>query len=145
MQTYDKWAINESLLQAYRSTFISSQSFLLAVGAIVSGKSSVLVYLTAAVGLLAIWAIWFPVVTSRHRIVDYHKYSARLDASQLETLCSEHEYVHDRVRRARANALFKLGTNWRTTRVKIDLGMPLLFSIVWVALVAYEVFGASGV
>lgn len=51
--------------------FHFSQSFLLAVGAIVSGKSGVVLYATAAISLVMIWAIWFPVVRSRHLIVDY--------------------------------------------------------------------------
>ena len=142
MDTLDKWAVNESLLQAYRGTFISSQSFLLAVGAIVSGKSPSLLYFTGAVGLLVIWYIWFPVVRARHRIVDYYKYSAALNATDLLTLCSEDDYVKLSDRRAEANALFKLETNWRITRRKMDIGMPVLFSVVWLALVVHEVCGS---
>src|SRR5690554_2037722 len=29
-------------------------------------------------------------------------------------------------------------TNWRRTRLKMDIGLPLLFSSIWVALVVYE-------
>lgn len=41
MQDPQLWSINESLLQSYRSIFISSQSFLLAVGGIVVDKSTI--------------------------------------------------------------------------------------------------------
>lgn len=142
MEHIDRWAINESLLQAYRSTFISSQSFLLAVGAIYTGKSHSLVYITAAVGFSVIWFIWFPVVRARHRIVDYYKYSAGLNAEEISLVCTEHEYVHVGARRASANAIFKIKTNWRRTRLKLDMGMPILFSIVWLGMVMHEAGGA---
>jgi hypothetical protein len=131
----DKWAINESLLQAYRSTFISSQSFFLAVGAITLNSNAVLVYLTAAVGMFVIWFVWFPVVRARHRIVDYYKFSSDLSEAERPNLCSEDEYVQNLAKRTRANELFKLKTNWRRTRIKLDIGMPVLFTIVWMALV----------
>ena len=138
MNNLDKWAVNESLLQAYRSTFISSQSFLLAVGAILTGKSPVLVYLTAIVSVIVIWYIWFPVVRARHRVVDFHKFSAGISDVQRAALCSEHDYIHSCDLRRAANAVFGVKTNWRTTRVKLDIGLPVLFSLVWLALVVYE-------
>lgn len=134
VSTIDKWAINESLLQAYRSTFISSQSFFLAVGAITLDSNPVLVYVTAAVGLFVIWFVWFPVVRARHRIVDFYKYSSALKPEDISALCSEDDYVKNAALRAKANRLFKLDTNWRKTRMKLDIGMPVLFSVVWLAL-----------
>jgi len=40
MTDMEKWSINESLLQSYRSIFISSQSFPLAVGVPCSPKTN---------------------------------------------------------------------------------------------------------
>ncbi|HWU98217.1 MAG TPA: hypothetical protein VN114_06870 [Oxalicibacterium sp.] len=133
MADMDRWSINESLLQSYRSIFISSQSFLLAVGAIVSGKSGVVLYATAAISLVMIWAIWFPVVRSRHLIVDYYKFG-------MMDFCDEDEYVNKRDVRDNANRQFKIGTNWRKTRKKLDLYTPILVSLVWVVLVIYEAY-----
>ena len=133
----NKWAINESLLQAHRSTFISSQSFLLAVGALVSGKSAALLYLLGAIGLCVIWFIWFPVVRARHRIVDYYKGLTNLPAGAA-VQCSEEQYVNDARLRKEANDVFGFKTNWRTTRLKLDLFMPFLFSLVWIGLVVRE-------
>jgi hypothetical protein len=130
----DKYSVNETLLQSYRSIFISSQSFLLAVGAIVSGKSPCVLYITTIVGLSMIWFLWFPVVKSRHRIVDHYKFSAKLSESELKGLCSVDEYVHDRKLRAKANKLFKITTNWRETRKKVDFWIPFLFSVIWIVL-----------
>src|SRR5512139_2571148 len=98
----DRYSANESLLQSYRSIFISSQSFLLAVGAIVSGKSPWVLYITTVLSLGMIWLLWFPVVRARHKIVDFHKFRTRLSADDQKQLCSEKEYVHDRKLRAKA-------------------------------------------
>lgn len=133
MADMDRWSINESLLQSYRSIFISSQSFLLAVGAIVSGKSDVVLYATAAISLVMIWAIWFPVVRSRHLIVDYYKFG-------MMDFCNEDDYVNKRATRDDANKHFKIETNWRKTRKKLDLYTPILVSLVWVVLVIYEAY-----
>jgi len=138
----DKWSINETLLQSYRSIFISSQAFLLAVGAIVSGKNEVVLFSVAAISLLMIWVIWFPVVRSRHKIVDYYKCSSQLSETNRSQLCSEKEYVHNRKLRTQANQLFDIKTNWRETRFKIDLLIPICFSVIWTVLVIYEIWTA---
>lgn len=142
MADLEKWSINESLLQSYRSIFISSQSFLLAVGAIVSGKSTIVLLATAFISLLMIWAIWFPVVRARHRIVDYYKYGATLPEPGRFALCSEKEYVHNKEMRTKANKAFGIRGNWRPTRWKIDLLTPVLFSIVWIVLITHELWNA---
>lgn len=141
MDMLNRWTVNESLLQSYRSTFISSQSFLLAVGAIVVGKSAALAYLTALVGLVVIWFIWFPVVRARHKIVDYYKYSAILSPESLFELCTEDQYMRSEAHYRKANTILGISTHWRETRVKIDVILPLLFSVIWVALVAHQCSG----
>ncbi len=143
MADLDRWSVNEALLQSYRSIFMTSQSFLLAVGAIVSGKDLVVFLALFVVGLVTIWGVWFPVVRARHRIVDYYKYGATLDASQRAALCSERQYVHDASLRKQANALFGIDTNWRPTRIKMDLLMPVLFSFVWSVLLVHELVHAA--
>jgi hypothetical protein len=109
----DRWGINESLLQSYRSIFISSQSFLLAVGAIISDKNAVALFIIVAISLGMIWFIWLPVVTCRQKIVDYYKCGGSLTEAARSQLCSEHEYVHNRALRISANKLFNITTNWR--------------------------------
>lgn len=139
MADTERWSINESLLQSYRSLFISSQSFLLAVGAIVAGKSTAVVSAVALFSLLMIWAIWFPVVRDRHRIVDYYKYGASLPEPKRAELCSEKQYVHNPKLRMKANVAFGIETNWRPTRVKLDLLTPVMFTAIWAVLVIYDV------
>ena len=135
MADTERWSINESLLQSYRSLFISSQSFLLAVGAIVAGKSTAVVLAVAVLSLLMIWAIWFPVVRARHRIVDYYKYGTSLPEPKRAELCSEKQYVHNPELRKKANEAFGIETNWRSTRVKLAKQKqsrrvrPILYSV----------------
>lgn len=136
--SFNEWSINETLLQSYRSIFISSQSFLLAVGAIVSGKSRATLYGIGALSLLMILAIWVPVVRSRHLIVDYHKYGSKLPKVDQLKLCTVEQYVKKRKLRKEANVLLAIESNWRGTRVKLDALMPALISSVWLALLIYE-------
>jgi len=137
MTDSELWIVNESCLQSYRSIFISSESFLLAVGAIVSDKGIWVLVVTAAISVSMIWFVWFPVVRARHRIVDYWKYRAALRIVP-STLCSEKDYVLNKKLRGEANAALGIKTNWRPTRWKIDFLTPVLFSAVWVVLVAHE-------
>lgn len=136
-----KWSVNENLLQHYRSIFISSQSFIIAVGAIMVGKPSWIFIPIFLISLIMIWFIWFPVVKSRHRIVDYYKYSLELDDTLIKNLCTETEYVNDKRKRNEANKLFKndIG-NWRSTRIKVDLILPISFSVIWLILFINNLF-----
>ncbi|MFP7723016.1 hypothetical protein [Lysobacter sp. A3-1-A15] len=135
MADLDRWSINESLLQSYRSLFISSQSFLLAVGAIMVGKERLILLSVAFFGLVMIWMMWFPAVRARHRIVDYYKFAASLPPSQRDGLCSEGTYVKNRAARTATNEVFGIRTNWRETRLKLDLLTPLMFTAVWFVLI----------
>lgn len=141
MDALNRWAINESLLQSYRSIFISSQSFLLAVGAIMVGQTAALVYLTAIIGLVVTWFIWVPVVSARHKIVDYYKHAAKLDPEFLTTLCSEEQYMSSEMRYREANTILGVTTHWRKTRKKVDGCLPVLFSAIWVALMLHQYCG----
>lgn len=145
------WATNESLLQSYRQIFIGSQAFMLAVGAILLDKDiSWLLWAIATLSIVVIWFIWFRVVRSRALIVDYYKF-------QLITpgICShpdfitEHEYVDQKSRFKRyamnnaidsikrtppSEKVLKPTKNWRPTRWKVDLGLPIIFTMMWVFL-----------
>jgi len=138
MGDLERWNVNETLLQSYRSIFISSQSFILAVGAIVLDKSTFILFAIAIMSLIMIWVVWFPVVVSRHRIVDFYKYRAIKPGDIPD--CSEAQYVHDPVKRKRANEGFGITTNWRKTRIKLDLVIPIMFTLVWILLLGYAIF-----
>ena len=136
-----KWSVNESLLQSYRSIFISSQSFLMAVGAFSFEKYRLLNILLAIMSLLMIWMIWVPVVRARRRIVDYYKYALKLtDDQQIEfgQITDENGYVRDGNQRSAANRyleeklkLAKPISDLRETRLKVDIYLPIGFSLIW--------------
>lgn len=130
-----QWSVNETLLQSYRSIFISSQSFMLAVGAIMWDKNHPVLLIIAVISIVMIWRVWYPVVSSRHKIVDYYKHRARLSATKCKQLCTEDEYVHNKTLRDNANKLFELDKNMRETRVKVDIIIPAIFSTIWIILV----------
>lgn len=131
-----RWSVNESLLQSYRSIFISSQSFLIAVGAILlDAKTPVwLLALIAGLALLMIWYLWFRVVVSRHRAVDYYKF--QIDKKTPENFfncCTEREYISNSLKRTSINCALQK-KNWRPTRIKVDFLLPLIFTSIWLAL-----------
>ncbi len=136
MNHLEEWSRSESLLQSYRQIFVSSQAVFIAAGAFLVGTSDLLLLVTAILGWLMIWFIWFPVVRARHLIVDYHKHLALgRDASGI---CSEREYVQDRDKRRSANRILGVSKNMRPTRFKIDVLLPALYSLVWGMLVIHQ-------
>ena len=135
-----KWSVNESLLQSYRSIFISSQSFLIAVGAIFFDKSTSLLFILAGISILMIWYIWFPTVVVRHRIADYYKHIIDLPENKIVKLCTDSIYATNKIEREKANKIFNLQKGeWRLTRIKIDLILPVLFTIIWVCIVVVAI------
>jgi hypothetical protein len=135
-----KWSVNENLLQWYRSIFISSQSFLLIVLTLFLEKSTGTFYGIWFVSMLIILYIWFPVVISRHRIIDYYKYMIDLDSESISQLCTENEYVNCKEKRNEANRILHIDTNWRSTRRRIDGLLPILFIFVLILLFIYKIF-----
>jgi len=137
----EKWNINENLLQSYRQIFTGSQAVFLAVGTFLAAESAGwLLYPVAGVGLLMIWFVWYRVVRVRHLLVDYHKYlyDFLVDHYQLpEGICTEFEYLESSQARLKTNRALGLNTNWRLTRVKMDVILPAVYSLVWFLLVFY--------
>lgn len=131
------WATNEGLLQGYRSTFIGSQSFLLAIGVLLLDKSlqmwMMLVMALISGGIIVY--IWIPVVRARALIVDYYKIQLDHDFSNLKNFCeNEHIYIHNKKGRKLMNKEAGLESNWRLTRIKVDMLLPAIFFIIWVGL-----------
>jgi hypothetical protein len=132
--TTEKYSINESLLQSYRQIFISSESFLLAVGTLALEQDIAVFLIVAIVSIIIIWPGWFEVVKFRHRIVDYYKFSV-----EHETGISLKDYINNAKIRKTANQIIgkELGEkgNWRPTRKKIDCMLPVMFTLVWLVLI----------
>jgi len=138
MQHMEKWSVNESLLQSYRQISLSCQGFILTAGAIFYGKASLFAFvLFCLIALAVTWLIWFPIVRARMRVVDFHKH-AHLSQAPDSELCSENEYVNCKTHREAANKKFGIKSNWRSTRIKLDIALPVLFSLLWAVLLGYK-------
>ncbi len=133
-----KWATNEALLQSYRAIFITTQSIFIAIG-VFSVDSLILNITIFCISVITIWKIWFPVVRSRHLAVDFFKYSLELDDDRLEELLKECKnekvYISNEDIRRKADVILGCDKHWRKTRVKIDIVIPVLFTIIWILLV----------
>jgi hypothetical protein len=136
MNLETKWSVNESLLQSYRSIFISSQSFLLAVGAVLVEQYPYLNIVIAGLSLLMIWWIWIPVVKARRRIVDYYKYALKLNDEQ-SVLFLQRFIANQFLQEAIGEK--KPITDLRETRKKIDIYLPIGFSIIWLLFIIISI------
>lgn len=148
------WSVYEANVQAYRSNFISSQSFMLAVAAIVLDKSFVLTFIISTLSIIQIWYIWFRIIHIRTIVVDFYKYQmykyfdnngGLKDNNTINYLC-ENTYVRNKFIRKKVNEnmskFFNRGEktfhNFRLTRIKIDIIIPILFTIIWIAFLCYS-------
>lgn len=95
-----------------------------------------------------IHCIWVPVVTARHRIVDYYKAQIDLDEEtqrKIKNDCSPDDYVACGPRWTAFNENYGIATNWRKTRVKLDRQLPWMFTLLWFALLTLGFVGVFGV
>ena len=131
-----KWDTNENLLQSYRSIFISSQSFLIAVGAILLDSKTPwwLLPIVFIAAIMIIWVLWFQVVSARAKIADIYKHNL-LENFDTQSIT---QYLKDKRFRKAVNLKHGI-KNWRETRLKVDLVLPIIFSIIWIALLAARI------
>ena len=149
-----KWQVYEEGVQSYRSSMISSQSFLMAIGAVLTDKPF-LELLCFGVAMLQLWYIWNRVIISREIIVDYYKFNIgelfddlgnkiELGGEGHNKNIEEKQYVQLKTIREKINlSLFgdKHG-NIRATRKKIDIIMPVTFTFLWIVFVIYSFYEA---
>lgn len=143
-----EWSTYESNVQSYRSNMIASQSFLIAVGAILFKQNICLEFLCILVALFQLWFIWFRIIRVRTIIVDFYKFKLGNIFDRYGNLRSEKDvnplledvYVRNRsIRKKVNNKLAELYSNkkykhnMRATRCKIDLCIPISFTFIWIA------------
>lgn len=152
----NSWSTYEANLQAYRSNFLASQSIMLAVGAIIIDKSKIAIILVAIIAVFQILYVWLPVIYYRFLLVDFHKYSLgeRFDIngeffeSENKNPLTELVYCKNKVVRRKVNNYISTEvsrersfSNWRETRRKIDLIIPISMIVLWVIyiLISFEI------
>lgn len=146
-----KWSTYDSMIQAYRSNMISSQAFLLAVGAIVVDKSIIILLICFAIAVIQLWYIWYRVIRCRAIISDFYKFGLSSLYDKCGNALKEDKeplnydiYVKNKKIRKQVNKAYaiyrnnpKYKTNMRVTRFKLDVLIPITFSILWIALVLH--------
>lgn len=148
----NKWSTYEANVQSYRSNFLSSQSIMLAVGAITLQESYILTLVIAIIALVQIWYIWFRVIYCRCVIVDYYKFSmyenfdesGNIRTKNSKSHLSEYAYIKKRKIRKKVNYNMKYiyerdkkFKNMRLTRIKINVILPITMTVIWFAFVSY--------
>lgn len=156
MNSDNSWAINDANLQSYRNMYLSSQSIMLAVGAILIEKGVILVVLLAIIALVQIYWIWVPIMYYRGIIVDFYKFKLGehfdWNGDFVEEI-AEHPltdsiYCDNKKIREKVNYLYydkvykeKPFSNRRTTRCKLDILMPISMTLMWVLYIVIAYMG----
>lgn len=142
----DKWTTYEANLQSYRSAFLSSQSIMLAVGAIIINKGLIPILIIAFIAIFQIVYVWIPVIRYRALLVDFHKYNmgAKFDyegnfVKKADKPLTELIYCKNKKVRKRVNCGMYLEvtkerpfSNWRESRKKIDVIIPGSMIVIWI-------------
>lgn len=128
------WAVYEANVQAYRGSFNSSQAILLAFGAIIYEKNTALFFFIAVVAILQIWCIWYRVIRTRILIVDYHKIFVDQKYQAPQHDIGETAYLKDEDARRAFNQAAGMRSNWRLSRIKMDILLPIVYTLLWCAM-----------
>lgn len=135
MNQEQAWSIYEANVQSYRSIMLSSQSLLLAVGAILIEKPLWVLLLVSSIAMIQLWYIWFRVIYSRVKVVDYYKFG--MYKTRKYTL---NQYIEDKRIRTLLNKEYGVSKTFRPTRLKLDIILSITINFVWVVMLMYNVF-----
>ncbi len=109
----------------------------------------------SVISIIQIWYIWFRIIRVRTLVVDFYKYKMPefcdnhgdllIDSEYIEKL-EESTYIKNKEVRKKTNVsmgkiLNKDGEefhNFRFTRIKLDIIIPILFTIIWIAFFIYS-------
>jgi len=132
----ETWILNESLLQSYRSILYTIQSIWIGIVAIDNLHHLKFFICMAGIAFLSLIlsAIW-----ARARTVDFYKFDL-FDSKDLNSDSFEgrlNTYVKNSKIRHDVNQLIpgKKKSNWRETRVILDIIIPLGFLLVWLLII----------
>ena len=147
-----QWTLYDSHVQAHRSNLLASQSLLLAVGAFLYEKEFLILVFTFLVAMMQMWYIWVRVIRVRTIISDFHKFNFLYrfssfvnDRGEKEinpaSPLTEETYTGKKDVRRKANLVLaeethipKLKKNYRLTRIKLDIILPISFSVLWLVI-----------
>lgn len=158
---YSLWNVQDSLLQYYRTMFLTAESLLIAVTASIATVSKPPALALAAIGLVVL-AVWSRVTRARARdvhftqeLIKWHE-AGRCIAAPL-TIFKQYqgqwrktgqytvqfldgtseEFVHEGVWPPRESAVFEVW-NW-STRLQMEVVLPAVYLLSWAAIVTYAI------
>lgn len=144
MKNTEQWSINDANLQSYRGFFLSSQSIMIAVGAIMLNNNYVLTLIISAIAIFQICYVWIPVIYYRTLIVDFYKFNLgeRFDSNgdlmneSNQSNLTEKIYCNKPEIRKKVNEHLSINMekpfkNMRDTRRKIDCTLPISMLLIW--------------
>ena len=158
----DEWPTFESNVQAYRSNFLSSQSILLAVGALTYASNHVLTAIIAFIAVFQIWYIWFRTIYITTQGADYHKYAMNNrfdeDGNIKDENVESSSYLHIQTYVSNKTIRQKVYENmrevWekesksgkfhtiRLTRFKFDVLIPAFLTFIWLLFIWFSFINA---
>ena len=142
------WSIQESLLQSYRSIFITVESAIIAVTTFLLSSYAPNIYVVAPIIFLGfiLIPIWIGVCNARARAVAF-----------LHWLIQRHEsgeYIsnpYSHFRQFQTNRMYKdinvvrnkdfISLSDSTTRKRMDLQLPIIFAVIWGLLSVITIIG----
>lgn len=148
MNVNEKWSTYEANLQSYRGIFLSSQSIMIAVGAIMVNESYIITLLLSAIAIFQICYVWMPVIYYRALLVDFHKYNLEekfdcdgnfltlnKDCHLTESIYCKKPEIRKKVNDNLSEIIGKPFKNMRDTRRKIDITLPISIFFIWIIFV----------
>jgi hypothetical protein len=132
------WQIQESLLQSYRGVFLTSQSIVFAVASIlatsVSPNKPVFILLTT-LGLVLLY-YWYQLANARGLDVSYFQMMLMKAErnEKLESILTNFKTWQKLNADDKIRILNEFGLSQSRTRITMEIYLPALFLILWIAL-----------
>jgi hypothetical protein len=144
------WRIQESLLQAYRSIFITLESVLLAICALILSASYVNYFIAIVVSLLAIGLIyiWREVCHARANAVAFIHWLIQKHESEKEITLPYQAFREFQTSQSFQGVDVLNDPKYKQlgrskTRLRMDTQLPRAFLALWVFIIIYSLVGLT--
>ena len=143
------WSIQESLLQAYRSIFITAESIVIGIAVAIAASSPIAALVLSGLGLLLLW-MWHRVCSERALDVSFVQWLIRRaeEGSDVTTPLSDFKRFQagnvislggrevwrrpSESKSGRANDESYFSSTRSSTRLWMEIRLPLVFLALWV-------------
>jgi hypothetical protein len=137
------WQIQESLLQSYRSLFLTSQSIIFAIGSIVAADDKMkVVFLPMLILGIVLLYFWHDLGTLRGLDVSYFQMQLMKaeNGKSVGNLMLEFKVWQGLGKKEKRDRLKEFGLHRSKTRLWLEDLVPLLFLVLWICLAGIVFF-----